>query len=271
MEAGDRTGRLQLAAAVSVLGLLAVVALSLGARSAGAGDPAPALLPDLFVPKPSELFVDTGKRTILRFSHTTANLGKGPLEISPDLESDECAQSSPDWFDADQYVYRDTNGTGEFERGADQAPEKRDVGCMFFHEPHNHYHFQDFALYELYRERSGNLAATSDKVSFCVFDLQEINGDLPGAEQFYAGSNCDRSDGTHGISVGWADVYGAFTQGQELDITNKRRGRFCLVAIADPENRLDEVGSASNVRRMRIALRPRKGFVKRLAGPCKSV
>jgi Lysyl oxidase len=271
MDAG-RSGRLRMAGAVLALGFLSVTALSLGARSAGAGEPAPALLPDLFVPKPAELFVDSGKRTILRFSHTTANLGKGPLEISPDLTRDNCSGNGDDNYYAHQYVYRDTNGTGEFERGDDQAPEKRDVGCMFFHEPHNHYHFQDFALYELYRERTGNLAATSDKVSFCVFDLQRMPG-LPGSDPFYFGSNCDRSDGTHGISVGWADVYGAFTPGQELDVTGKRRGRYCLLARADPEDRLDEVagGNTNNVLRLRIALRPRKGFVKRLDGPCKSV
>jgi Lysyl oxidase len=272
MDAGWRSGRLGLAAAVLTLGVVAVTIFSLGARPAGAGDPPAALLPDLIVLKPSEVLVDKGrKRTMLRFSHTTANIGDGPLEIAPDLEADECAQSSPDWFDADQYVYRDTNGTGEFERGADAAPEARSVGCMFFHKPHDHYHFRDFALYRLYRERTGNLAGTSDKVSFCVFDLLEVNGDLPGAEQYYMGKSCKRSDGMHGISVGWADIYGAFTQGQELDVTGKRRGRYCLVASADPDNRLDESNNANNVRRVRIALRPRKGVVKRLPGPCKNV
>jgi hypothetical protein len=271
MEAGS-AGRLRIAGAVLVLGLFGVAALSLGARSAGAGNPAPALLPDLIVPKPAELFIDKlGKRAILRFSHTTANIGRGPLEISPDLEASNCSSDGEDWFDADQYVYRDTDGSGAFERGVDEAPEKRPVGCMYFHEPHDHYHFRDFALYELYRERTGNRVATSDKVSFCVFDLQEYNGDLPGAEQFYSGSNCDRSDGTHGISVGWADVYTSSTPGQELNVTGKRRGRYCLVAKADPDNRLDEQGStANNVRRLRIALRPGRGIVRRLDGRCKS-
>ena len=272
MEAG-RSARLKIAGTVLILGLFAVTALSLGARSAGAGGQAEALLPDLIVPKPTELFVDKlGKQRILRFSHTTANIGSGPLEISPDLEADNCASHNELWFDADQYVYRDTDGSGKFERGSDGPPEKRNVGCMYFHEPHDHYHFRDFALYQLYRERTGNRVATSDKVSFCVFDLQEYNGDLPGAEQFYSGTNCDRSDGTHGISVGWADVYTSNTPGQELNVTGKRRGRYCLVAKADPDNRLDEQGNAANnVRRLRIALRPGKGLVRRLDGRCKGV
>jgi hypothetical protein len=271
MQAGS-AGRLKIAGAVLVVGLFAVTALSLGARSAGAGSQADSLLPDLVVPAPEELQLDkAGKRRILRFSHTTANIGTGPLEISPDLEAESCASHNELWFDADQYVYSDGNGSGEFERGADGPPETRNVGCMYFHEKHNHYHFRDFALYRLYRERTGRVAARSDKVSFCVFDLEVFPPGVPGSERFYSSRNCQRSDGTHGISVGWADVYRMFTPGQELNVTGRRRGRYCLVAIADPDDRLAEVNNANNVRRVRISLRPFKGVVKPLDGRCKNV
>jgi len=113
---------------------------------------------------------------------------------------------------------------------------------------------------------------TSDKVSFCVFDLAPLASGLPGTEAYYGFSNCDKDDGTHGISVGWADIYGAATNGQELNVTGMRRGRYCLVSIADPEDRLDEKAGrkANNTRRVRIAMRPGRAFVKKLPTPCRS-
>lgn len=255
-----------------------MLALALSAPRAGAGDPVPQeLLPDLVVAKPAELYVvDRGRRTKLRFSHTTANVGDGPLEIAPDLTTTNCASKGPDWFDADQYIYRDQNGSGEFERGlaadgADGDPDRRHAGCMYFHAPHDHYHFRDFAEYNLYREPNAKPVARSDKVSFCVFDLRPFQTGLPGSEVYYSFTNCNEKDGTHGISVGWADVYSAGTPGQVLDITKLRRGRYCLVAEADPLDRLVETSpERSNTRRIRIALRPRRGVVKRLAPPCRS-
>jgi len=265
--------RLRIAGVVGVLGLSGGAMLALAPGPAGAVSPAPTLLPDLAVPKPHEILIERrNRRATLRFSHTTANRGDGPLEISPDLSTTTCTEGGEDGREAYQYVFRDLDRSGAFERNADGPPEGRPVGCMIFHEPHNHYHFKDFALYELYRERTGRLVGTSDKVSFCVFDLAPLASGLPGAAAYYDFSNCDKDDGTHGISVGWADTYGAATKGQELDVTGMRRGRYCLVSIADPEGRLDEKpgGKANNTRRVRIAMRPGRAFVKKLPTPCRS-
>ena len=115
--------------------------------------------------------VPGSKTTFLRFSHTTSNVGKGPLEIYPDLEAEDCNDRGDRALVAYQRIYQDTNGSGNFQRGVDIDSTEQTVGCMIFHDIHNHYHFEDFAQYELYRVKSGVLKETSDKVSFCVVDI----------------------------------------------------------------------------------------------------
>ncbi len=82
---------------------------------------------------------------------------------------------------------------------------------MIFHEIHDHYHFEDFASYELYRVKSGQLKEISEKVSFCVVDILNTHSDLPGAavSPYYEFEDCQTDSGIHGISVGWADIYGS--------------------------------------------------------------
>lgn len=279
MDAGT-ISRLRMAVATGAGAIAAALALVTSAGSAGAGPVATPLLPDLVVLRPADIgIVKSASKRSLVFSHTTANRGLGPLEISPDLETTTCGDSGENGRQADQFVYHDENGSGRLERGTagppddDGPPDARPVGCMIYHPAHEHYHFKDFALYQLYRERTGKLVRTSDKTSFCVADYVEWRTDLPNAdpEPFYGPENCATDDGTHGLSVGWADLYGAATPGQELDVTGLRRGRYCFVAITDPEDRLDEEGTrANNVRQVRLGLRPWRGIAKRLDEPCRT-
>lgn len=267
--------RLALAAAAAVATVAMVVTLLAASGTAGAGDPAAELLPDLRVTRPHELYVSgSTDRPVLRFSHTTLNVGAGPLELSPDLDDSDnvCGELGADLFDAWQYVYRDGDESGVFERDRDGSPEGHEVGCMYFHAKHNHYHFDDFAEYTLHRAGGGKPLATSGKVSFCVYDGGEapVRPALPGAPQaaHYQWANCNRSDGTHGISVGWADTYGAQTQGQRLRLAGLRAGQYCLIAVADPENRLRELREENNRSLVRVKLKPRQRVVKRVARPC---
>lgn len=278
--------RVSIAVSVALSSAAVLALLLVAGQSAEAGDASgPPLLPDLIVEEPAEILVykQPGERsTILRFSHTTSNVGVGPLEISPDLQTDECGPKGERGRVAYQMIYEDTDADGVFDRDVDRGGDTREVGCMVYHAApgHDHYHFNDFALFELYSERSGKLKETSDKVSFCVYDLDQPYPRLPGspAAMFYKFANCDREDGTHGISVGYADYYDADTTGQELDVTGRRPGRYCLVARADPVDRLTERGSegeTNNETEVRIRLNRERNTddegreVKRLAGPCK--
>lgn len=276
--------RVSIALSVALASAATLALLLATGPSAQAGDSSgDPLLPDLVVEEPERILLvkEPGAKTaILRFSHTTSNVGAGPLEINPDLSTETCGEDGERGRRAHQAIYGDSNSDGQFVRGEDQVVSVENVGCMTFHAVHNHYHFDDFALYELYSERSGRLKETSDKMSFCVFDLDRTHPGLPGspASMFYSFTNCDRDDGTHGISVGYADLYGPDTPGQELDVTGRRRGTYCLVAYTDPIDKLAELGSegeTNNETEVRIRLNPERDTavdgreVKRLDGPCK--
>ena len=235
--------------------------LLLSSSAATAGNPVgPALLPDLIVEPPEEIVLQaspSSNKTFLRFSHTTSNVGQGPLEIYPDLEDDDCNDRGDRALVAYQTIYQDANASGTFQRGVDTNTTQSPVGCMIFHDIHNHYHFEDFAEYDLFRVKSGKLKATSDKVSFCVVDILNTHPG-PGAadDPYYNFADCQTDSGIHGISVGWADLYTAGTPGQEFDISGlKKPGRFCLVARTDPADRLDEVmtgGEDNNIQTAQI-------------------
>jgi hypothetical protein len=149
---------------------------------------------------------------------------------------------------------------------------------MIYHEIHEHYHFEDFARYELYHIDTSRLAEVSKKVSFCVVDSHKFLPQLPGSpgNPFYRFEDCADAAGTHGISVGWADKYGAGTPGQEFDVTGLRKGEYCLVTRADPTNRLAEIatgGEDNNIQTAAIRFNPdqasRRGHdVRVLDEPC---
>jgi len=251
------------AASVAALVCLGASLLLLSSTKATAGGgTGDALLPDLVVEVPEEIVLQRAQdsnETFLRFSHTTSNAGVGPAEIYPDLSTDTCGDEGDRGRVAYQAIYQDFNDSGTFQRGVDTETTEDPVGCMIFHEIHDHYHFEDFASYELYRVKSGLLKEVSDKVSFCVADALSTNLDLPGApnEPYYKFSDCDTDSGTHGISVGWADIYDASTPGQEFEVSDRNPGRYCLVARTDPLDRIEEVdtgGEDNNVQTIQFKM-----------------
>jgi hypothetical protein len=259
--------RLGLAAAVALSSLASFGALIAAGPSAYAGDPSdPGLLPDLVVESPSDIVLERARdsqKVYLRFSHSTANTGAGPLEIYPDLSTNRCGPKGRRGRVAYQAIYHDQNSDGEFSRAIDSHTTNAPVGCMIYHEIHKHYHFEDFARYELYRLDTGRLAEVSKKVSFCVVDSHKYQPTLPGSPEnpYYRFEDCEDSAGTHGISVGWSDKYGAGTPGQEFDVTRTREGKFCLVTRADPTDRLAEVetgGEDNNIQTVAIRMNPKR-------------
>lgn len=267
MEGGERSGlgaltRVTVAVFVTLFSALgAWVLLSSSNATAGGSPSGDALLPDLVVEPPKDIILQgsPSNKVFLRFSHTTSNVGDGPLEIYPDLNTDSCGPQEERGRVAYQAIFQDANDNGTFERGTDTETVAEPVGCMIYHEIHQHYHFQDFAHYELYRMKSGQLKETSDKVSFCVIDVLKTHPELPGAapQPFYDFANCQTDSGTHGISVGYADIYGSGTPGQEFDVSDRNPGRYCLVARTDPTDRLDEVvpgGEDNNIQTVQIRM-----------------
>jgi hypothetical protein len=244
--------------------LAALVLLSLPSHGvAGEEGPAP-LRPNL---RPMPLgqqdvhiqYKPEGGSRRLRFSTDILNRGKGPFELGP-RDNERCA-GAPDGYIAHQRVFFDLNDNAQYDLSEHVDPRVRKVGCFMYHPPHDHWHFQDFADYALYKIKpDGTMRKRAvdraDKVSFCMLDTSSVDWNLagkPGNAQY--GPNGCRSDDPNridhlvsGISVGWFDNYRRQLPGQSLDIAGLDRGAYCLSIHIDPLDKLAETIDRDNLR-----------------------
>jgi len=90
------------------------------APATGSATPQPLLLlPNLRSMPPENIHIrGTGDARELRFSGVLGNFGPGPLEVAPT----EGATCPPGQRRADQAVYHDADGDGEFTREVDRVP-----------------------------------------------------------------------------------------------------------------------------------------------------
>jgi hypothetical protein len=261
----DRRGRL-VAVAIAICALVA-----LGASAATPAAPVQ-LLPDLVTRAPMQLYVQGND---LRLSNTIANKGVGPLEIFPEPNAGgDCDGDGDDANDrlAFQRVFEDSsnpNSSGYFIRSQDTVSSTQLVGCMAYHPAHGHWHVEDFSVYTLKRESTGLLAGRSSKISFCVVDTDHLFPARPGspAGGYYGDAGCGPSS-VEGMSIGWADTYGAYLDGQSIPISGLPAADYCLISRADPANRFDESNDTNNAHRTRIHLDPAAQDVQVLSGPC---
>jgi Lysyl oxidase len=276
-----------IAAAIGACGAALVFAAD-SARSRAEGEQ---LLPDLVVRWPHELYVERrGDRIRLRVSNTVANKGKGPLELTGGEDNPECDNGTNPGRTTVQTIFRDsadTDSLGYFERDEDTLSDPSPAGCSRFHATHNHWHFDNFARYTLYREKTGKAVAGSRKVSFCVIDTGQPFGELDGSplDRYYPQDptgqdpefpTCSETS-VDGLSIGWEDTYSASLPGQGILVDGLPRGRYCLTMEADPpvdeldtDGVLEEVHEDNNLRELRIRMRPHRLVVKHLGNDCPS-
>lgn len=162
----------------------------------------------------------------IRFSARSWNAGAGPLE----LIAGEVAQAGQNVY---QRVY-----------SADGSFVDLLAGTFAWHQGHNHFHFDDYALYTL-QPVKGTSQRTSTKTSFCIMDTGAQDLALPGAPSSAVYANCGNS--VQGMSVGWGDTYGAGLPGQEISLKRLKDGDYRLIIEADPRNRLFETDETDNV------------------------
>ena len=92
--------------------------------------------------------------------------------------------------------------------------------------------------------------AASGKVSFCLLDLARYTAETvpnAAAADVYT---CDNQ----GISVGWADVYAAGLEGQDIPLTGVADGLYKLRSLVDPNDRLHEEPNTNNVTEITIRI-----------------
>jgi len=187
---------------VRIRRLLAATCLALGAlASLGAGAPARAQgLPDLivrtdilerqWVVRDEKLAPDAcsvieggitpGLRRLLRFTVMTANVGTADINI-----------------------------------GDPRAHFEANDGLYEFATCHNHFHFRNYAIYELIDPQTGKVWKAA-KRGFCMLDTDPnpaYLGEPAKSPQFRACGTLDLP-GNQGISHGWTDTYRFFLGGQ---------------------------------------------------------
>jgi len=185
-------------------------------------------------------------RTIeLRFPNTVANWGTGPLEVRP--EHDTNARTTTAY---QRLFTHDSAGNPSL---ADEQP----VGNFVFHKQHHHWHFEGFALYELYYDADGglgNLVMDGAKTTVCIRDNSTPESGTSGLVHFGWGGyhNCSKTS-VQGLTVGYGDTYTAGTQGQSFDITAVSfPACLWLVSTANPDNLLHESLNDNNTTAIRF-------------------
>jgi len=176
------------------------------------------------------LVADTSGGSTLRFSTTSWNNGTGPLQL----------EAGPvDTGSGKQQVLQRvflSDGTSFLHL----------AGYFEWHPAHNHFHFDDYALYTLQPVNAqGGSERTGSKTTFCVMDTTKINASLPGAPSQAVYSSCGQY--IQGMSVGWGDTYGSHLAGQEIDFTGNADGMYQLKIEIDPKKVILESTENDNV------------------------
>lgn len=189
------------------------------------------LLPDLRMLPPADLTIEItpeGQR-LFRLTNYIINWGRGKLEVLG--TSDRLSERTV----VTQHVYR-ANGTYT----------ARPAGMFFFHIAHNHWHFENFAVYALWSlTPQGELnesVAVMDKVSYCLRDTGRSELPYAALNQLYTECEAD----LQGINAGWIDSYEYDLPGQTIDITALPDGIYALVCTVDPGDRLLELDETNN-------------------------
>ena len=202
-------------------------------QGGGAPPVSPPLLPDLRVSEPHELYIQLGEDGIreIRFSTTIANMGDGPLEMIGSFDEASGAVSTI------QRIHRE-----------DGTINERDVGRFVFDDGHDHWHLEDFIVFELLSVtddgQPGEVLATTGKMTFCLADSHPVADPPVNAAPKAGVTSCDQE--IQGISVGWEDIYLAALPGQELDIPDLPDGRYAIRSKVDPDGLLLETNDNNN-------------------------
>jgi hypothetical protein len=191
------------------------------------------LWPDLQTLPPSDFEIrnlSRGRR-ILRLANTVWNSGQGRLELAG--ETNPRTQRT----EVQQRLY-----------AADGAVYAHRVGEFIWHPTHDHWHMEDFALYQLWslgpQGELERVVSNGAKLSYCLIDTDVVKSGHPDFDARRRYRGCGRT--LQGLSIGWGDKYDSFLDGQSLDITDLADGIYGLVSTANPDARLLEADYTNN-------------------------
>jgi hypothetical protein len=203
--------------------------------------PAPELLPDLDQVPPAAISVDVHEgRERLLFASAVENVGVGPL-----LLSGRRASGAEPEMTARQVV-RKVDGT--------TTTYVLKAGLRFVvEETHRHWHLLGFERYEL-RTPDGEAVGRDRKTGFCLGDRYDAHAGsrIPGEPRRAVWTQeCGRDQAERlrireGLSPGFGDDYVPLLEGQFIDVTGLRPGRYILIHRVNPAGDLRESSYANN-------------------------
>jgi hypothetical protein len=190
-------------------------------------------LPNLHTEPAQDLRLERqGNKTYLRFSAISFNDGDGPLELKGGPVNRQ--QKKQKVF---QCIY-----SSESSDPVCTSP----VGDFVWHPAHNHFHLENYMTYDLLKVEGNGLVPlnrSTSKTSFCVMDYMPHGSTT--APAVY--TTCNNQ--VQGMSVGWADKYGYWLAGQEIDVTGLQNGTYLLRLTVNPQGKLhlQETNTGDNV------------------------
>jgi hypothetical protein len=159
----------------------------------------------------------TGRRKVLRFTTTIANIGNDDMRI----------------------------GNPPNDVGADND--------YWIWDPcHSHWHYEGYASYDLYDVANDVMVPIGQKTGFCVIDIGTYDRDLtpPGGCRGY---NCGGRLG-QGITRGCYDTYHSALACQWIDITGVADGVYDVIVTTNPDGRLFELDYENNSATVRVRI-----------------
>lgn len=180
-----------------------------------------------------------GGQRSLRLANTIWNSGRGPLELTGEFNA------ANNTTRVQQHVYT-----------TDGKERQILVGEFVWHPTHDHWHFAEFTLYQLWTLEAdhslGRVVASSDKLSYCVVDTDVVDPSRPGFSHRRRYASCNQR--YQGLSVGWGDTYKSYLDGQSLDLTGLPDGFYALTSEVNPNGLILEEDYTNNSTRTYLAL-----------------
>ncbi|MEV6872938.1 lysyl oxidase family protein [Amycolatopsis sp. NPDC051128] len=199
---------------------------------------------------------DQGAKRCLRFGQAMANVGDGPVEVRFSMPT---GQRPPEVV-----------GSQRIHRADGTFTDIPSVGVMHYHPIHQHYHFEDFSVSQLWAADATGAptgsgpAASGKKNGFCMADSEiEWWGRKGDAPQSFPAPRCLYPEPASppgidafksGISRGWSDEYWWALPDQMIDVSSLTDGTYVLVTRVDPANKLRELDESNNCVRIPVTL-----------------
>jgi Lysyl oxidase len=232
----------------AIAAVFLVGALTSGASASGVTASATAKLPDLDQVAPSGLGIQhygdgPARRYRIGFESAVQNIGSGPLVVIGNR-----ADTTVNLMQADQVVVMSDATTRTYPAiGRLKYVEAKKLNGQI---DHQHWHYLGFDHFEIRKSKTYRRVRKDQKQGFCLGDRYRVKNFTPpaGAAPPFTPSPDERCGlmqpglltVTSGISVGFGDNYTAHLEGQEIDITGIKPGKYILVHRTNADRKLRE-------------------------------